>query len=158
MKKQLLFIVFIIFVTGCKTEDKTVLFETKDKAINFFVQEQSVEGSILELDLGEVETVLLFQQMKDVYYLGEVAKIKEKYSSFRNSPGVDIGNTTGAMWAFKTYKGNEYAIKISKEKEDINSIYNKDFGLFVSVVKGKRTYEERNVKNIIKSNEIIKIQ
>jgi hypothetical protein len=96
--------------------------------------------------------------MKDVYYLGEVAKSKEKYSLSRISGGVDIGNTTGAMWEFKTFKGNLYTLKITKNKQDADSIYNKEFGLYISIVNGKRNYEDKNTVNVIRSNQIIFIQ
>ncbi|MOA34045.1 hypothetical protein D3C78_1553910 [compost metagenome] len=96
--------------------------------------------------------------MKDVYYLGEVTENKTKYASVRTSSGVDIGNTTGAMWDFKTNKGDQYTLKITKKQEDIDSIYNKDFELYISIVAGNRKYEDRNVKNVIKSSDIIFVQ
>ncbi|MOA55535.1 hypothetical protein D3C78_1793470 [compost metagenome] len=94
--------------------------------------------------------------MKDVYYLGEVAENEEnKFYSKRISDGVDIGNTTGVMWSFKTIVGNEYTLKITKNKEDINAVYNKEFKLFISIGNGKREYEDKNIENVITSNQII---
>ncbi|MBW5449469.1 hypothetical protein GE107_26015 [Cohnella sp. CFH 77786] len=158
MKILLFFITLLSFLSGCKTEDELIMFETKEKAIQNFVEEQSIKGKILEFDLGDVENILLVQQMTDVYYLGEVIKTKEKYSVTRTSSGVDIGNTTGAMWEFKTNKGTTYTIKISKENEDNESIYNKDLGLYISIVKGHRTYEDSRLINILKASEITRIQ
>lgn len=101
MKKFILLIVVFIFVSGCKPgASNLMLFETKDESIKNYIEENSFKGSILEIGLENQETVLLFKQMQDEYYLGEVAKSKEKYSLLRISDGVAIGNTTGAMWDF----------------------------------------------------------
>ncbi|MNW53770.1 hypothetical protein D3C74_313440 [compost metagenome] len=159
MKKFILLLVMFIFVSGCKINGSNQhFFETKDESITNYIEENSFKGSILEIDLEGQETVLLFKQMKDVYYLGEVAISKEKYSLSRTSDGVDIGNTTGAMWEFKTFQGNDYTLKISKNKEDSDSIFNKEYGLYISITNGKRQYEDKNTVNIIRSNQIIFIQ
>ena len=159
MKKFILLIVVFIFVSGCQPgASNLILFETKDESIKNYIEENSLKGSILEIDLENQETVLLFKQMQDKYYLGEVVKSKEKYSLLRISDGVAIGNTTGAMWDFKTFRGNVYTLKISKNKEDSDSIFNKEFGLYVSIVNGKRNYEDENTINVISSNQIIFIQ
>lgn len=156
MKKFILLLVLFISVSGCKTDGSNQqLFETKDESIKNYIEENSYKSSILELELEDQETVLLFRQMKEVYYLGEVAISKKKYHLSRTSDGVDIGNTTGAMWEFKTLKGNVYTLKVSKNKEDLDSIFNNEFGLYVSIVNGKRKYEDKNVVNVISSNQII---
>jgi len=147
-----------LIVTGCNktnSDTKHHLFVSKEEALNSFIKEQSTHGPILELKISELETALLYKQMKDVYYLGEIIESEEKFYSERISPGVDIGNTTGAMWTFETSKGNEYTLKISKNKEDIDSLYNKEFELFISIVNGKRDYQDNNVRNVITSNQIV---
>lgn len=159
MKKYILLIVVFIFVSGCKPGASNLkLFETKDESIKNYIEENSFKGSILEIGLENQETVLLFKQMQDKYYLGEVVKSKEKYSLLRISDGVAKGNTTGAMWDFRTFKGNVYTLKISKNKEDSDSIFNEEFGLYLSIVNGERNYKDENTVNVISSNQLIFIQ
>lgn len=144
-------------MTGCNTDNNTKIqyLETKDAAIHSFLKEQSTQGNVLIFEITEHETVLLYKQMTNVYYLGEVAEYEDnKFYSNRISDGVYIGNTTGAMWSFKTAVGNEYTLKISKDKEDTNAVYNKEFELYVSIVSGKREYKDKNIENVIKSNQI----
>ncbi|WP_040948859.1 hypothetical protein [Gorillibacterium massiliense] len=158
MKGLVWLVVVIALVTGCSVQDQSQLFETKDQAIRYFIEDQAIEGSIAELDIGEQEVVLLVEQSRDTYYVGEIAKVREKYKSVKISGGVYIGNTTGAMWDFETYKGNEYTLKLSKAKEDNEALYNEQFGLFISIALGKRTYEDRMVKNIINESETITVK
>lgn len=151
MKSKLILIVLFICVTGCMNKNDMQLFQTKEKAISNFVEEQAIKkGAIIEIVLSNHETVLLIEQRSNVYYLAEVTKTKEQYASSKLSAGVSIGNTTGAMWEFTTHNGNEYTIKITKEKEDYDSIFNEDTGVFITIIQGNRDYKDRNLRNIIK--------
>ncbi|SMG35015.1 hypothetical protein [Paenibacillus aquistagni] len=162
MKRKLMLMVLLICVisTGCMNKNDVQLFETKEEAISNFIEEEEAihKGSIIEIDLNDHEAVLLFKQMNTAYYLGVTTEVNNQYTTNRLSPGVDIGNTTGAMWEFKTDNENEYTIKITKQKEDVDSIFNKDLGVFITIVKGKRRYEDQNVKNFITSKGIRSIQ
>lgn len=161
MKRKLMLTVLLICVisTGCMYKNDVQLFETKEEAISNFIEEEAIHnGSIIEIDLNDHEAVLLFKQMNTAYYLGLTTEVNNQYSTNRLSSGVDIGNTTGAMWEFKTDNENEYTIKITKQKEDVDSIFNKDLGVFITIVKGKRRYEDQNVKNLITSKGIRSIQ
>ncbi len=146
----------VLFVFGCSTESVTnqQLYETKAEAINRFIEEQSTDGPVLVLEIGRNETILLFKRMGNVYFLGEVANSENKFSATRISAGVDIGNTTGAMWGFKTFKGNEYTLKITKNNEDKESIYNNEFNLYISISSGSRSYEDKDINNVINSDQI----
>lgn len=161
MKRKLMLMVLLICVisTGCMYKNDVQLFETKEEAISNFIEEEAIhKGSIIEIDLNDHEAVLLFKQMNTAYYLGLTTEVNNQYSTNRLSSGVDIGNTTGAMWEFQTANENEYTIKITKQKEDVDSIFNKDLGVFITIVKGKRQYEDQNVKNFITSKGIRSIQ
>ncbi|SFS40815.1 hypothetical protein [Paenibacillus sp. 453mf] len=158
MKRLIFITVLILFINGCSKEVKLQLFETKDQAIKQYIEEQNVMESFLELDLVTNETIVLIKQEREIYSLAELANSKDnKYSFSRISAWVDIGNTTGAMWEFKTNTDNVYTLKISKKQEDPDSIYNNDFDIYISIVNGKRTYNDYNVRNIITSTKLIDI-
>lgn len=150
-------VVVVFSIGGCNAQNNEdlQLYETKDEAIEGFKNEQSTAyGPVLKLEMNDNETVLLFRDKKDVYFLGELAPYQDKYTATKITSSVDIGNTTGAMWGFRTYKDNEYTIKISRDKEDNESTYISEFNLYISIVNGQRRYEDKGIINVIKSTEI----
>ncbi|MGM1045859.1 MAG: hypothetical protein ACQEXX_06910 [Bacillota bacterium] len=151
-------VLIILILSGCTKETKIEhpKFESKEAAINNYVEERNVKGTIIQLNLKSRDIILLTQESKEIYSLGEMIKIKAQYSLVGISAGVDIGNTSGAMWEFKTSNNNKYTIKISKDHEDPDSIYSKEMKLYISVVEGTRTYETQSTMNVIQSNEIIR--
>lgn len=158
MKKIIFIIVLTLFINGCSKEVKLQLFETKDQAIKQYIEEQNVKETFLELELVTNETIVLIKQESNMYSLAELTNSKDnKYSFSRISAWVDIGNTTGAMWEFKTNTDNVYTLKISKQQEDLDSIYNKDFDIYISIVNGKRSYNDYNGRNVITSTKMIDI-
>jgi hypothetical protein len=157
--RKLLLLVLLLLITACSKEEKPQLnlFDTKEQAIHHYVAEESYANeSFLELVLDTDETIVLIRQSKDVYSLGELAESNGKFSFTRISAWFDIGNTTGAMFNIKTVKGgNVYTIKLSKELQDLQSIYSEDYGIYLTVVEGERAYEDINAINAIRSIEKI---
>jgi hypothetical protein len=146
-------------LAGCSSYKNKIseqFFNTKDEAIAHYIEQEKVLGSIVLLNLSSNEKLLFTEGGVEIYYLGELVEDKGKFSAFKLSTSVDIGNTTGAKWGFNTVKGNKYTIDVSKIN-DGKKQYISELGLGISVVEGIRFTEGTNAgSSLVKSYEILK--
>ncbi|RIX59207.1 hypothetical protein D3P08_03355 [Paenibacillus nanensis] len=114
-----------------------------------------VDETYLELMLTTGDSVVLVKQNQSFYAMGEIYRNQGEYTFERTSAWVDIGNTTGAMWAFTTKAGTGYKLKIAKSQEDTSSFYNEAVGVYLTVSDGDREYNDINVTNLISAASVL---
>lgn len=159
MKKSLLFLVFFtsltIFLSGCsdkitenKDKDDIEWFSQEEKALEFYISEENIKGTIEQVETINNEKLLISNHFKKTFTIGEMLNKDGKHSVRRISAYSQM--EIGAQFPIATSKENDYSVTFSNVKET-NEFMPLPDGEFFLRISGKDEDE-----NVITSSRTIK--
>lgn len=171
MKNSLwVFVMTALLVSGCSEDTKQLArqtWDTKEEAIQQYINAEKVDGSIVQLNLSDGQVFLLVEEKNGIYFYSEVVSTgvdkgarehtDQQYEVIKVSPSVSIDNSAGASWEYKTQDDHEYTISMMKSDTGQKAVYVEELDLFVTVREGMvATDQVRSVSNMLLSATVVK--
>lgn len=161
MKNPLwVFVMVALLVSGCSDKKEKPAevrtFETKEEAIQQYINEPNQVSSIVQLKLPEEQEVLLVEESSDTFYFAKVTAHEQGYYVAKLDAGVRIDNTIGASWQYKMTSDQEYTISIMKPEAAQGGAYVKELDLYVTVAEGAVAFDQMSVApNVLQSASVL---
>lgn len=119
MKKLIIFMI-VLLLAGCnkavKTEPQYQLFETREEALEQFVED--IYGDVFLITTSYNEEILVTFPRKEAYYVSELKKIDDKYTTIRVSSTISFKDVPGASVSFYSVDENQYTISLHQNEND----------------------------------------
>ena len=129
----------LLLLSAC-SKDNINYFPSKEAALEEFIQGEGIKGNIdLITTTNDVE-LLVIQQDKNNYFVGELLEDKKGFAANRISANVVM--ELGGSWELKTIANHKYTIYFEKEQENQNffPLSNGDYN--ISIVEGHQVKKE----------------
>ena len=144
----------LLLLSAC-SQDNINYFPSKEAALEEFIQGEGIKGNIdLITTTNDVE-LLVIEQDKNNYFVGELLEDKKGFAANRISDNVFM--ELGGSWELKTIANHKYTIYFEKEQKDQNffPLSNGDYN--ISIVEGHQVQKEDSFfTNSIKDIKAIK--
>lgn len=112
-------VLFLFLLAGCNKSPDYVSelegFQTKEKALEHYISEETIYGSIELVKTTLDEQILVVEPMKNVFTIGEFITHNGEYKMFSITGRLSLRGTVGGSKEFTTSKGNTYTIKFLNE-------------------------------------------
>ncbi len=149
----------LALLTACrvnpfKSEGEHKYFSSKEKAIEHYIEDNDVRGSVEVITTKKEETILVTQFRDNTYFVGELKEDDGEFFTAKLSANVHMER--GGAWELNSMNGNEYTIFFKKENEpNYKQLSNDEY--FVSFVEGQAFDEHSsNHNNAITDIENVK--
>ena len=130
-------------------------FSSREAALEEFIQGEGIKGNIDLITTTNDVKLLVIQQEKNHYFVGELLEDKKGFAANRISANVFM--ELGGSWELKTIANHKYTIYFEKEQENQNffPLSNGDYN--ISIVEGHQVKkEDPSFTNSIKDIKAIK--
>lgn len=144
----------LLLLSAC-SQDNINYFSSKEAALEEFIGRYEIKENIDLVTTMNDEELLVIQQDKNSYFVGELLEDKKGFAANRISDNVVM--ELGGSWELKTIANHKYTIYFEKEQENQNyfSLSNRDY--YISIVEGHQVEEEEPIfTNSIKDIKAIK--
>lgn len=136
------------FLAAC-SGNEAEQFETKEEAVNAFIEQEKIEGAIDAIVTTKDDELLVVEARQDVYFVAELIEKKGHYYAERISSNVVLETDGGAAWELTTAHKNNYTIYFDDEQADLlaeglpvndTTAFSSDY--YIAFVEGQQIVQE----------------
>ena len=144
----------LLLLSAC-SKDNINYFPSKEATLEEFIQGEGIKGNIDLITTTNDEELLVIQQDKNSYFVGELLEDKKGFAANRISDNVVM--ELGGSWELKTIANHKYTIYFEKEQENQNFFPLSNGDYYISIVEGHQVIKEDPIfTNSIKDIKAIK--
>ena len=144
----------LLLLSAC-SKDNINYFSSKETALEEFIRSDGIKGNIDLITTMNDEELLVIQQDKNNYFVGELLEDKKGFAANRISANV-VMELSGS-WELKTTTNHKYTIYFEKEQENQNYFPLSNGDYYISIVEGHQVKKEDPIfTNSIKDIKAIK--
>ncbi|PIC56448.1 hypothetical protein CSV80_14455 [Sporosarcina sp. P12(2017)] len=132
-----------LLLSACSEENQAKYSPSPEAALEELIQSEGIKGSIDLITTTDGIEILVIEQDKNKYFVGEWLEDKKGYTANRISANVTM--ELGGSWELKTNSKHTYTIYFEKKQEDQNfyPLSNEDY--YISLVEGHQVTKEDSI-------------
>lgn len=155
IKRIILMMLSVFLLSACSEENNINYFPSKEAALEDIIQTEDIQGSIDLITTMNSDGLLVVEQDKSNYFVGELLEGEKGYTANRISANVVM--ELGGSWELKTMTKNKYTIYFEKKQENQNYILLSNGDYYISLEEGYQiTKEESLSENSIRDIKAVK--
>ncbi|RJS50193.1 hypothetical protein [Bacillus sp. PK3_68] len=144
----------LLLLSAC-SKDNINYFPSKEAALEEFIRSGEINGNIDMVTTMNDEELLVTQQDKNNYFVGELLEDKKGFAANRVSDNAVM--ELGGSWELKTNANHKYTIYFEKEQENQNYFPLSNGDYYISIAEGHQIQKENpTFTNSIKDIKAIK--
>ena len=132
----------LLLLSAC-SRDNMNYFPSIDEALDEFIRNEGIKGSIDLITTMNDERLLVVQQDANNYFVGELLKDKKGFAT--NKISANVVMELGGSWELKTTANNKYTIYFEKVQENQNYFPLSNGYYYISLVEGHQIEKEDSV-------------
>lgn len=136
--------ILVLMLSACNRPPDAELFSDKEEALNHFIENENVLGSIDLIVTTENDQLLVTEYRENNYFIGELTEYNGKFHTERVSANVSM--ELGGSLELTAKNKNKYSISFSKQKENQHFLPLSNGDYYVSLVEGHTISEEQQIE------------
>ncbi|KKI88919.1 hypothetical protein WQ54_28780 [Bacillus sp. SA1-12] len=151
-----LFLLMACEINATQTEDMMKHFSSKEKAVQYYIKNEKVAGSIDLITTTKGDKLLVTERSKNLLFIGQLMKDRKGYYVSKITADTLL-NTESVGWELDTMDDHKYTIYFTKTNDNSDFILLPNGEFYFSIEEGHTICkEEVNIKNAILKVENVK--